>query len=60
VAELRKVKAGKADPNVAAWNDDTVPSQAYLSVITVFELERGILQLERRDPARGAKYPASR
>jgi len=53
VAELRKVKAGKADTNVAAWNDSVAPSQAFLSVITVLELERGILQIERRDTAQG-------
>jgi toxin FitB len=54
VAELRKVKAGKADPNVAAWNESVTPSQAFVSVVTVLELERGILQIERRDAAQGA------
>ncbi len=54
VAELRKVKAGKGDPNVAAWNDGVAPSQAFLSVISVLELERGILQIERRDAVQGS------
>jgi len=53
VAELRKVKNGKADLSVAAWNNSIAPSQAYLSAITILELERGILQIERRDSAQG-------
>jgi predicted nucleic acid-binding protein len=53
VSELRKVKVGKAHPNVAAWNDSVAPSQAFLSVISVLELERCILQIERRDGTQG-------
>lgn len=54
IAELRKVKAGKANPNVATWNDSVASSQAFISVISVLELERGILQVQRRDSAQGA------
>lgn len=53
IAELRKIKAGKANPNVAKWNDSVAPSQAFISVVSVLELERGILQIERRDSAQG-------
>ena len=54
VSELRKVRGGKADPNVSRWAERVVPSELYLSVITLHELERGVLLAERRDPAQGA------
>lgn len=53
VSELRKIRSGKADLRVAAWAR-TVPTHSlFLSVITVQELEIGVLLLERRDPAQG-------
>ena len=54
VSELRKVRAGKADSNVSRWAERVVPSELYLSVITLHELELGVLLAERRDPAQGA------
>jgi hypothetical protein len=54
VSELRKVRAGKADPHVAAWADSVDAGSLHLSAITVLELELGVLQLERRDPQQGA------
>lgn len=54
VSELRKVNQGKADPNVAAWDASFDATDLYLSVITVQELEIGILLAERRDTAKGA------
>jgi toxin FitB len=54
VSELRKVKAGKAHPNVAAWNSTVAPTETFLSAISVLELERGVLRIERRDSAQGA------
>ena len=54
VSELRKVKLGKANQNVANWADTMDVSALYLSVITIQELELGILLAERRDPAQGA------
>ena len=53
VSELRKVRAGKADLNVSRWAENVVPSELYLSVITLHELELGVLLAERRDPAQG-------
>lgn len=58
VSELRKIGAGKADRNVAAWADATDASDMYLSVITLQELEIGVLLIERRDPAQGALFRA--
>ena len=53
VSELRKVGTSKINPNVEHWAYDTPGEQTYLSVITVFELERGVLLTERRDTAQG-------
>ena len=48
VSELRKAKAGKADYNVITWAASVQLSSLFLSVITLLELETGILLLERR------------
>lgn len=54
VSEIRKIGSGKADAGVAAWAEATDPAVLYLSVITVLELERGILQKKRKDPKQAA------
>ncbi|MFO7813866.1 MAG: type II toxin-antitoxin system VapC family toxin [Pelovirga sp.] len=54
VSELRKARAGKADPNVTRWADSVDASELYLSVISVQELEIGVLLVERRDAVQGA------
>lgn len=54
VSELRKAKAGRANPDVASWAGSISPTALFLSVVTVLELEIGILQIERRDPRQGA------
>ena len=52
VSELRRPE--RADANVRAWASNT-PSELYaISVVTVLELERGILLMERRDAVQGA------
>jgi predicted nucleic acid-binding protein len=53
VSELRKVKQGRADGNVASWANRTAPIGRFVSVITVEELEIGVLRVERRDAAQG-------
>lgn len=58
VSELRKIRAGKADKNVASWADSVDAADLYLSAITVQELEIGVLLAERRDPAQGAVFRA--
>ena len=58
VSELRKIRAGKADGYVAAWADSVDAADLYLSVITIQELEIGILLAERRDPSQGAVFRA--
>ena len=54
VSELRKVRVGKADVHVAQWADSVHANELYLSVITLQELEIGVLLAERRDPSQGA------
>jgi predicted nucleic acid-binding protein len=58
VSELRKVRLGKADPHVADWADSVDATDLYLSVITLQELEIGVLLAERRDPSQGAIFRA--
>jgi len=53
ISELRKARAGKADPNVAAWAAPIPLTQLFVSVVTIHELEVGVLLAERRDPRQG-------
>jgi predicted nucleic acid-binding protein len=52
ISELRVPK--KANPNVMAWASSQPAAAQFISVITVFELELGVLQKERKDPSQGA------
>ena len=52
-SELRN--RGRANANVRAWAESANNMDMFLSVVTVFEIERGILLMERRDPARGKR-----
>ena len=54
VSEMRKIRLGKADPSVSASADSVEASDLYLSVISIHELELGVLLAERRDAAQGA------
>lgn len=56
VSEFRKSGAGKADANVLQWANARSQPEFYLSTITLFELERGVLSIERRDPTQGAVF----
>ncbi len=53
VSELRKIRAGRAAPQVTQWAESVDASDLYISVITVQELEIGVLLAQRRDPAQG-------
>lgn len=52
VSELRKAK--KADQSVKKWAQPLPAASLYISVISVLELEIGILLIERRDQEQGA------
>ena len=52
ISHLRRPQ--KADRRVAAWAASTPVVLHFMSSITLHELERGILLMERKDPAQGA------
>ncbi|MFZ0732174.1 MAG: type II toxin-antitoxin system VapC family toxin [Candidatus Acidiferrales bacterium] len=52
ISELRK--AGKTHQNVKKWAERLPSASLYISVISVLELEIGILLIERRDKEQGA------
>lgn len=54
ISELRKIRSGKADLEVARWADSIEAGSLYLSAITLLELELGVLQVERRDARQGS------
>jgi len=58
VSELRKIDTGAAHPHVRSWAKGLDAKSTFLSVITVLELEQGILLMERRDPRQGAMLRA--
>jgi len=51
VSELRR---READPNVIAWAGSVPVAGLFLSVITIEEVEIGVMRAERRDPHQGA------
>lgn len=53
ISELRKVSRGGADTNVASWASEVDASTLFVSVISVMELEMGVLAAERRDAKQG-------
>ncbi|OHV19080.1 type II toxin-antitoxin system VapC family toxin [Rhizobium sp. RMa-01] len=58
ISELRKIGDGKADPEVVAWIEAANVSDFYLSAITILELERGVLAVQRRDARQGSRLRA--
>ena len=56
ISEIRKIRLGRADKNVAQWAEGVDSVDLYLSAITVQELEMGVLLAERRNPPQGAVF----
>jgi predicted nucleic acid-binding protein len=54
VSESRKLATGRADTNVTTWMESIDPEFTFLAAISWFELEYGVLLMERRDKAQGA------
>ncbi len=54
VSELRKALSGRANPGLATWAASVPSAQLFVSVITLHELEYGVLLAERSDPRQGA------
>ncbi len=55
LSELRKAGDRKANSNVIAWLSSVDAATLYLSAMTLLEIELGILLMERRDAAQGAR-----
>lgn len=54
ISELWKLSRGKADPVFESWFRRYSEKPLYISVVTLMELERGVLAMERKDPIQGA------
>ena len=54
VSELRKARSGKANRGVERWADAVEAAELFVLVITVQELEIGVLLAEGKDAAAGA------
>jgi predicted nucleic acid-binding protein len=54
ISELRKLRRGLAHPSVVAWAKSVSAEELYVSVLTLEELEVGVLRIERRDSYQGA------
>lgn len=54
LSELRKATGGRADIRVTRWADGVLPEHLFLSVMTIMEVEKGTLLLQRRDPVQAA------
>jgi predicted nucleic acid-binding protein len=48
LSELRRPE--RADPNVVRWANSVPVDQFFISVMSLFEIERGTLLIARRDP----------
>ncbi|ASP16970.1 PIN domain protein [Neisseria sp. oral taxon 020 str. F0370] len=48
LSEIRKISQGKVHPAVAAWAERVDFDRCYLSVITLLEIEQGILRVRHR------------
>lgn len=53
ISELRKAASGKADPHVIEWAESINLNECFISVISVLEIEKGILSKERKDQQQG-------
>jgi toxin FitB len=53
VSELRKKSTGRANQGVVNWETGVDPNVLYLSVVSVLEIELGVLRMVRRDHRQG-------
>ncbi len=54
ISEGRKLGTSRVDPHAALWLGRVDAEASYVSAMTIFELERGVRQMERRDTSQGA------
>lgn len=53
VSELRKAASGRANSGVTDWASSVPATLMFMSVISLHELEHGVLLAERSDPTKG-------
>lgn len=53
LAEMRKMAKGTANENVVNWFRSIGDAPLFVSVVTLMEIERGVLGMERKDPEQG-------
>ena len=51
LSEMRKIRLGRADPKLAAWSEQVSARDLFVSVITLQEIEQGLLMLQGRGAA---------
>jgi predicted nucleic acid-binding protein len=54
ISESRKLGTPRIDPRAARWFAQVDVETSFVSAMTIFELERGVQHMERRDPKQGA------
>ncbi|MDA3921190.1 MAG: type II toxin-antitoxin system VapC family toxin [Salinisphaera sp.] len=55
ISEARKARSGAADRRVVRWLERATAGSLFVSVVSLLELELGVLRIERRDSAQGAR-----
>jgi predicted nucleic acid-binding protein len=58
ISELRKIPVNRADRTVLAWATEERLGSCWLSVITLTEVERGVLLVGRKDPVQAHRIAA--
>lgn len=54
VSESRKLGTSRINPHAAQWLSEIDADTTFVSAMTIFELELGVQQMERRDAKQGA------
>jgi toxin FitB len=54
ISESRKLGTSRIDPRAAHWFAQVDVETSFISAMTLFELERGVGQMERRDTKQGS------
>ena len=54
ISESRKLGTNRIDHKAARWLASVDVEASFISAMTIFELERGVQQMERRDAKQGA------
>jgi toxin FitB len=54
ISESRKLGTSRVDPGAARWFAEVDAETSFVSAMTIFELERGVRHMERRDAKQGS------